>query len=129
MVVLSTGCFYFLPLIPVERNVPPYLVRTSVPSDTPILVDDDGTVVYIIVGDDDDAEALTFVWAISDEGLVPGAQTIPDGAIRRASQIRLYPDDNIDGAELTVIVSDGGSGADRRIEVSWPIVVETGATP
>jgi len=107
--------------------VPPSLVRASPQRDSPVVIDEDGTVVYIIVSDPDDAEALTFVWALDGEGLLPGAQTIPDGPMRRASQIRLTPETRYDGATLTVRAADG-SDQNPAVEVSWEIVVDAGGT-
>jgi|GEM_PF-1223923 len=123
--LLSTGCFYFLPLIPVEKNVPPEIVRASPTPNTPVVIDDRGAVVYLVVADQDDAEALSFIWELTGEGILSGAQTIPDGATRRASQIRLPTEARFDGATLTVTATDGG---DSQVTASWPVIVEEGAT-
>jgi hypothetical protein len=123
-----SGCFFFLPLDPEDENVPPSLVRASPQQASPVVVDEDGTVVYIIVSDPDDAEALTFVWSLEGEGLLPGALTIPDGPNRRASQIRLSPENRFGGAILTVLASDGFA-ENPSVEVSWEVVVDAGELP
>jgi hypothetical protein len=125
MPVALSGCFIFLPLVEVEENVPPSLVRASPQRNLPVTIDEDGTVVYVIVSDPDDAEALTFVWALDGEGLLPGAQTIPDGPSRRASQIRLTPEARYDGATLRVRAADGND-QNTAVEVAWNIVVDAG---
>lgn len=105
--------------------MPPSLVRAAPTPGETVVLDEDGTVVYIIISDPDDAEAVTFTWSMTDEGILPGAQTIPDGATRRASQLRLSPDVQYDGEVLTVRAFDGASNV---LEYSWPVVVDVGDT-
>lgn len=123
MVSLTSGCFYFLPLIPVEENVPPSLVRASPTPGTPVVIDDVGAVVYVVVADTDNAAELSFTWELTGEGLLSGAQTIPDGATRRASQLRLPYEARYQGAELTVWASDGSGSP---VQVTWPVEVLDG---
>ena len=124
MAVGASGCFYFLPLVPVEDNVPPTLVRASPTRDGTVVVTDRGAVAYIVVSDQDNAEEVTFLWEMTGEGILSGAQTIPDGATRRASQIRLAPEPRYDGATLTVRASDNSG---TNVEVSWSVTVQEGA--
>ncbi len=120
----TSGCFYFLPLIPVEANVPPSLVRASPLRDGTVVITDRGAVVYIVVSDPDNAEEVSFRWEMSGEGILSGAQTIPDGATHRVSQLRLDPVARYDGATLSVSASDNSGSA---VEVSWDVVVQEGA--
>ncbi len=120
----GSGCFYFLPLVPVEDNVPPTLVRASPTQDGTVVITDRGAVAYIVVSDPDNAEEVTFLWEMTGEGILSGAQTIPDGATRRASQIRLAAERRYDGATLTVRANDS-SGS--NVEVSWSVAVQEGA--
>lgn len=120
----AMGCFYFLPLVPVEDNVPPTLVRASPVRDGSVVITDRGAVVYIIVADQDNAEDVTFLWEMTGSGLLPGAQTIPDGATRRASQLMLQPEARYDGQTLTVMANDNSG---TPVEVSWLVEVQEGA--
>jgi hypothetical protein len=119
-----SGCFYFLPLVPVEDNVPPTLVRVSPTRDGTVVLTDRGAVAYIVVSDQDNAEEVTFLWEMTGEGILSGAQTIPDGATRRASQLRLAPEPRYDGATLTVRASDNSG---TNVEVSWSVAMQEGA--
>jgi len=124
MCLVTSGCFYFLPLVPVEDNVPPTLVRASPTRDGTVVLTDRGAVAYIVVSDQDNAEEVTFLWEMTGEGILSGAQTIPDGATRRASQLRLAPEPRYDGAVLTVRASDNSG---TNVEVSWIVAVQEGA--
>lgn len=123
MLTTTSGCFYFLPLVPVEENVPPEFVRASHIPDSEVVLDDRGAVVYVVVSDPDNAPEISFTWDLTGEGILSGAQTIPDGATRRASQIRLAPEARYDGARLTVTASDGSGSP---ITVSWDVVTLEG---
>lgn len=120
----AMGCFYFLPLVPVEDNVPPTLVRASPIRNGNVEITDRGAVVYIIIADQDNAEEVTFIWEMSGSGILSGAQTIPDGATRRASQLMLQPEARYDGETLTVIANDNSG---TPVEVSWTVAVQEGA--
>jgi len=120
----TAGCFYFLPLVPVEDNVPPTLVRASPARNGSVILTDRGAVVYIVVADQDNAEELTFLWEMSGSGILSGAQTIPDGANRRASQIQIPPEARFAGETLTVIANDNSG---TTVVVSWLVEISEGA--
>jgi hypothetical protein len=124
--VLQSGCFYFLPLEPVEENVPPTFVRASHMPGSEVVLDDRDAVVWVLVTDPDNAADLSFTWDLTGEGILSGAQVIPDGANRRASQLRLSPEPRYGGAVLTVTANDN-SGA--PVTVSWPVVLGEGVSP
>jgi hypothetical protein len=92
--------------------------------DGTVVLTDRGAVAYIVVSDQDNAEEVTFLWEMTGEGILSGAQTIPDGATRRASQLRLAPEPRYDGATLTVRASDNSG---TNVEVSWSVAMQEGA--
>ena len=124
--LLQSGCFYFLPLEPVEENVPPSFVRASHMPGSEVVLGDREAVVWVLVTDPDNAADLSFTWDLSGEGILSGAQVIPDGANRRASQLRLSPEPRYGGAVLTVTANDNSG---TPVTVSWPVVLGEGVSP
>lgn len=119
--MLTSGCFFFLPIEEIPVNEPPTIDAVSNTIGEPIVLDQASVKVFVIIEDLDDVEALSFRWSITAFGLQENWSLIPDaGASAVASQLELLYNDAYDGKVLTFYAEDT-AGASVRAE--WPLQV------
>lgn len=69
---LVSGCYFFLPLVPVEENMPPEILASSPDEGEILILDLDVTRVFVIV-DEPDGDEFVCQWSIDGIGdLGPG---------------------------------------------------------
>ena len=98
-------------------DLPPMIVDAYAEDGDPIELEEDRTVVWIAVYDED-MDGLEYVWVTSDWGTVPPelVQRNPEG-----SQVTLERNPDLHGQELTVQVTDAGGSS---IRLDWPLIVK-----
>ncbi len=118
-----SGCFFFLPLVEEEPNMPP-VIEFSNPEPNGVLHINSpaGSVAWIAVTDPDPHDTVEYLWTIEGLGPQGTAQAFVNKNYQ-GSSITLPADANLDGRQLTCTVFDN-IGASTRI--GWEIAVEVG---
>jgi hypothetical protein len=107
------GCPFVLPLIEEQENMAPVIVESDPREGDELELSMPSTVVYVVVEDENDLEALTFLWTIERSGEQGNTTPLADGP-RRGSALRLDPDPRFDGRLLTVRATDSFGESARR---------------
>ncbi|MCK6502628.1 hypothetical protein L6R53_04405 [Myxococcota bacterium] len=122
MLILPTaqGCFYFLPFIEVEQNVPPTIEYSSPGAGETLVFQTEQYVAFVVAEDLNGAGDLTFLWSIDSFGVRADAVPVQAGENQLGSQLTLARDVAFDGHVLTVQVTDP---AGETAMLQWPIQV------
>lgn len=112
--VPAAGCIYLGPMPDLETNVAPAALATSHDTELPIEIGERGERVYVLA-QDDDGDELTFVWTLSEDGVVGTAIPVDKG-----SQIELAYDPNLDGQDLDCRVFDVEG---NELRLTWALEV------
>lgn len=122
LLLMQSGCFYTLPFVEVEDDVPPEITITS-PSAGDTLVISGPTAMAFVSAVDPDDDALFCQWFI--EGYQDlGAGTPISNGDQLGCYIYVNNDADYDGRTLRCIIFDDSHESD---EVIWPIdVLEEG---
>ena len=115
-----TGCFYFLPFVEVEQNVPPTIEYSSPAAGDPLVFQTEQFIAFVVAEDENGAADLTFLWSIDSFGVRADAVPVQAGANQIGSQLTLPRDADFDGHTLTVQVTDPSG---ETATMQWPIQV------
>lgn len=115
-----TGCFYFLPFVEVEQNVPPTIEYSSPAAGDPLVFQTEQYIAFVVAEDENGVADLTFTWSIDSFGVQPDAVPVQAGKNQIGHQLTLPRDAAFDGHTLTVQVTDP-SGETAMMQ--WPIQV------
>lgn len=114
LLVPATGCIYLGPMPDLETNVAPVALATSHDTELPIEIGEGGERVYVLA-QDDDGDELTFVWTLSEDGVV--GTSIP---VDKGSQLELAHDSHLDGQDLDCRVFDVEG---NELRLTWQLEV------
>lgn len=118
--LLSSGCYFWLPLVEEQPNEPPE-IRESYPAEGERLdLDLPEVIVYVRVVDKNDPEELSYQWEVNGLGEEGRTEPLAAGSNIYGSRLTLPRDTLYDGRELQVTVVDSFGDSDQR---SWLIVV------
>jgi hypothetical protein len=121
--MLTSGCFFFLPLLEEEPNMPPVIEFSNPEPDGVFLLNSPtGSVAWIAVTDPDPDDTVEYLWTISGLGPQGSAQAFVNKNYQ-GSSITLAPDSVYEGRTLSCAVYDS-IGASARI--SWTIAIGEG---
>lgn len=97
-------------------DLPPMIVNSHTPDGENIELEDENTVIWVQVYDEDEA-SLTYQWVLSDWGEAPDeiVDLTPEG-----SQITLERNMDLHRQVLTMVVSDASSSA----RMDWELIVK-----
>lgn len=112
------GCYFFLPFVEVTRNVAPTIDFSSPAEGEPLRFQGPQETAFVFA-QDEDGDALSFVWTLEGYGIRPEAVPFQSGELQ-GSQLSLQQDMDFDGRELTVSVYDPAGASARR---SWVIEI------
>ncbi len=112
----APGCFYLGPMPYLVETVPPKILR-QYPENVVTVDEQRGGQAFVIAGDTDEEEGLTFAWWLSEDGYVGTAQPIENG---NGSLVELSWDAALDGQELRCLVYDSDLNS---ADVSWLVEV------
>ncbi len=112
------GCYFFLPFVEVTRNVAPTIDFSSPAEGEPLRFQGPQETAFVFA-QDEDGDALSFVWTLEGYGVRPEAVPFQSGELQ-GSQLSLQQDLDFDGRELTVSVYDPAGASARR---SWVIEI------
>ncbi|MCB9759039.1 MAG: hypothetical protein H6739_04300 [Alphaproteobacteria bacterium] len=98
----------------VDSNREPIIKDSNYLNAEIIVLQQEDQYIYIVV-QDEEPDLLTYTWTLSLDGIIPDAESFPDGR----SQVRLSNDIDLDGQVLKVVVSDGSYFTD----MSWDLEV------
>jgi len=98
-------------------DLPPMVVNSHTPDGENIDLEDETTVIWVQVYDEDEAN-LTYQWVLSDWGEAPDelVDLTPEG-----SQITLARDLDLHRQTLTMVVSDATSS----VRMDWLLIVKS----
>lgn len=113
---LSSGCFFFLPLIPEEDNHAPEIF-ISVPAEGEDLVIDVAEIKPFVRAEDPDGDPLVCEWAVDTDGSLGAGDPVSGG---NGCKITLGPDPDYNGHDLYVFVSDPSNDYAER---HWKMVI------
>jgi hypothetical protein len=120
------GCFFFLPLLEEEPNMPPVIEFSYPEADEVFHLDSPaGSVAWIAVTDPDKNDTVEYLWTIDGLGAQGSASAFVNQDYR-GSAIRLTADSVYDDRNLVCTVFDS-KGASAQ--VSWLIEVAEGVNP
>ena len=114
------GCFFWLPFVPEAQNVAPTIERSDPPPGTPVVMNTETVVVFVVVEDDNDPESLEYIWTVEGLGEQGVAQPINTGTVY-GSRLTLQRNEVYDGRTLRCWVYDSfGESDDRDWIISVP---------
>lgn len=121
-----SGCFFFLPLLEEEPNLPPIIEFSYPEADQVFRLDSPaGSVAWIAVTDPDKNDTVEYQWTIGGLGPQGTASAFVNNEYR-GSAIRLPPDSVFDGRSLLCTVFDSMGAS---VQISWQIEVADGVEP
>jgi hypothetical protein len=115
---LSSGCYFWLPIIEENPNVEPEILESRPSIGDEVVVDLPEVVVFVVVQDENDPEGLEYNWSIDGIGQIPH-QTL--GGNLTGSMVTLSQLPEYDNRYLHCTVYDSYSAS---VSVEWLINVE-----
>lgn len=134
---LASGCFFFLPLIPVEENMPPEIISSYPAPDEPLVLGYDPTFAFVMV-EEPNGDPFECWWYVPttdfmeagtllrfNEDGEDGGETADTGARVSGCQVNLFPDPDyenyasFDGKTLYCDITDQPTS--DVVRISWPI--------
>ena len=113
------GCFYWLPFVEVEPNMPPEITNSSPADGAPVIVNGDGATVFVVVQDENDPENLVYIWSVEGLGQVPHTPLV--AGTLHGSSVELEARPEYDGRILDCWVYDSyGASSDREWSIEVP---------
>jgi hypothetical protein len=120
---VSSGCYFWLPLVEEQSNMSPEIEYSSPELNSIFVLDaPSGSVAWVAVTDPDEGDTMEYLWTI--DGLGPQATaTAFVNEHYQGSAITLQPDALYDGRTLTCMVYDSRGASTRA---TWEIEVPEG---
>ena len=122
LILTQGGCFYTLPFVEIEDNVPPTITISSPAAGEPLVISSSAAMAWVAATDPDDS-TLSCQWFVDGyKDLGAGIPIVDDDL--PGCYIYVENDPDFDGRTLRCIILDASAAFD---EIRWPIdVLEEG---